>query len=250
MLRRRPLLAAVLLALLTALAGASQVPFGNFLDPVPNLALPPFLDRAPQLGDRWTYNAPAPSWIEQSEVEITALEPWGDGWRYLVETRSIAIGVAESEWFFLADGRVLQGDEWTDGALSFDVSEPSVVVGRSPLRARREKLRRSGVMLPLTLGLPIEHRGRTRTRAVEGSPPWPSAVWELEARWRAASYCRIEAFPGLPTLEATTRREALVAWYDDGLGLVAWQRSTSKGCAMSPHARVLHAATVGGVTVP
>ena len=46
------------------------------------------------------------------------------------------------------------------------------------------------------------------------------------------------------------RREQLTAWYDDALGLVAWQRSTSKGCGPGLVERVLLSAEVGGVAFP
>jgi hypothetical protein len=250
--RERLLRAVLLLALPCALLGASQVPFGGLLDPVANLALPPFVDRVPELGDRWTYNAPAPSWSELTEVEVTALEPWGEGWRYRVETRSIAMGVAESEWFILPDGQVLQGDQWTDGVLSFDVAEPSVVVERTLRPGRRGKLRRDGVWewAGTTLGLPIRHRGRIRASDVEASELWPSPALEVDVAWRSSSYCRVPWGLGLWTLAEASRREELKGWYDPQLGLVAWVRATVKGCATEPHERVLVSADVGGIVVP
>jgi hypothetical protein len=246
-----------LVLLLVSSPALAQVASFTFSDPVPKLQLPPFVDRVPELGDRWVYSTPVPSWQNLETVEVIALEPWGEGWRYLVETSSIARSEV-SEWFFRPDGTVLHGDEWRGGALAFDAPRPSVVIRDGA--KRRQAVRRSGMWDPhagstLTWKwdtgseLRVRHLARLRvTRDPDaGGGPWPAPALRFDLAVRSRSYCKVSSSAWYSELVRAVRRERLVAWYDDELGLVGAERSMSDGCAHAAVERVLLSAEVGGV---
>jgi len=243
--------------LLTASRVAAQVSF-TVLDPVPAPAPPPFVGRVPELGDRWVYSTPVPSWEQLETVEVIGLERWGDGWRALVETRSIP-RTDLTEWFFRPSGAVLHGDEWRDGVLAFDVAKPRLLVPAGS--KRKQGIRRSGVWDPRAGSpttwkpgtgseLPVRHRGRLRLGPVlPGAGPWPGAALQLELNVRSRSYCKLTESPFYSELVQARRRDQLLAWYDDTLGLVGWQREAT-GCGHGTVERVLLSAEVGGVAFP
>lgn len=152
-------------AILCALALAPPAP--ALADPA---YLPPFLDRAPALGDRWLYaaydffgNHAGHVMVEAVEVEETA-----EGWRYLVEDQlellpeiaSAAVQpVHRNEWFF--DGRsTWRGDRWADGVLSVDL--------RKPLRVLWGRSRFGHIGWPK----PVKRRGRiSQLPSLPGSDP-------------------------------------------------------------------------------
>jgi hypothetical protein len=74
----RSLAAAILCASVLALAAPALA------DPA---YLPPFLERAPALGDRWVYAAYSflEDLVGQVTVEVVEVEETAGGWRYLVE---------------------------------------------------------------------------------------------------------------------------------------------------------------------
>jgi len=241
---------ALAMGVLVLLAGAQSLAFPQLGDRVPSLALPPYLDRVPLLGDRWEYNAIPPSWSERVEVEVTDVEPLGEGARYLVTTRSLPGGQQTTEWFFLPDGQILHGDEWTDGVLTFDAGEPSVVVARRPTNRFRQKLRRSGTWhSELGPELLVEHRGRLRLTAIVASQQFRSFVSIYELATRSESFCNVSS-PLSSAYVSTDRREQIAASYSTKLGLVGWERREIRGCRFAPATRVLQSAQAGGITYP
>ena len=103
--------------------------------------LPPFVDRAPALGDRWAYAAydVLGAQVGSVTVEVVEVEETADGWRYLVEDQleflpgdpSAAVQpVLRNEWFRGADGSIWRGDLWVDGELAVDLPKPLLVVRR------------------------------------------------------------------------------------------------------------------------
>jgi hypothetical protein len=251
----------VVAALALGLAGAPA--FGQTIafpriDPVPKPLLPVLLDRAPEPGDRWVYSTPVPSGSYRETVEVTAREAWGGGWRYRVETSAIA-GAIETEWFVTPDGSVWLGAEWQNGALAVEPSKPTRVIraGR-----KRNGLRRRTVWDPFAgstivwlpgtgSALRIRHRGRVHVG--EKVPPagdlWAGPTLGVRLATRSRAYCKDQIPPIASQLLPDRRREELLAWYDETLGLVAWQRTASEGCGW-PALRVLLSAEVGGATYP
>jgi hypothetical protein len=109
--------------------------------------LPPFLDRVPEVGDRWVY-AGDRGWTWPGEpidpvgtlvVEIVEVDRGLDPARYVVEDRfeSAMAGSAPGpsravEWFLGSDRSIFRGDEWLDGELRIDLRKPLLVLAELP----------------------------------------------------------------------------------------------------------------------
>jgi hypothetical protein len=117
-----------------------------FADPA---YLPPFLDRAPAVGDRWVYEAkPRLPYFERGLQIVEVVEASDDagGWRYVVEDHveypppaPPEPRVVRTEWFLRADGSIWRGDAWVGGDLSIDLEKPLPVIRRLPDPGKRTR---------------------------------------------------------------------------------------------------------------
>jgi hypothetical protein len=171
--------------------------------------LPPFLDRAPSLGDRWVYAAYdfLGNHSGYVTVEVVEVEETADGWRYLVDDQLeflpelAAAGVQpvrRNEWFCGADGATARGDVWVDGVLSVDLRKPLVVIRELPLSVLER--RRFG---HLGWPKPVKRRG------------WISPAW-----WHLSPGSRL-LYPVQIRLADRTQ-PTLLAKYDPVLGKFDW----------------------------
>jgi hypothetical protein len=116
---------AAVLALVAALAGAAP----SFAHPS---YLPPFLDRAPEVGDRWLYFGEAlkASW----RIEVLEVSEEDGGWRVLVEDQidpGFVVPVQRVEWMLRADGSIWREKSWWQGEPS-GTRKPLLVVAELP----------------------------------------------------------------------------------------------------------------------
>jgi hypothetical protein len=143
--------------------------------------LPPFLDRAPAVGDRWVYAAFGFGGVDFGSVTVEVVEvtETADGWRYLVEdqleflptTPSAEVQpVLRTEWFYRADGSIWRGDVWVDGELSVDLRKPLLVFRQLPTLFEPRRLGHLGWPKP------VKRRGWI-SRRIPGARLLPS--WQL-----------------------------------------------------------------------
>lgn len=190
--------------------------------------LPPFLDRAPEVGDRWGYapevfGTPFGGGIVIEVVEKSFV---GDGWHFVVaDTWEFPFPVVElppvvwTEWFFRSDGSIWRGDIWVDGELSLDLTAPLLVIRELPRVGKRRPFGHLGWPKP------VERRGWIRLASVDLVGPAQSPRSSYEVRLGDRTH------------------HTVVAVYDPALGRVAWTDRFGFD-------RTLVSATLGGVPYP
>jgi hypothetical protein len=180
--------------------------------------LPPFLDRAPEVGDRWLYASEAITASWGVEVVEVSAEP--GGWRYVIEEHfDPGLGVPEArvEWQLRNDGSIWRGQTLWRGEL-YGPRKPLLVVAALPTSAlERVRFGHVGWRGGKRRGwIGLQPRG-----SVYGSPPLLPLWFRLGDR-------------GRPTLTVT---------YDPDLGRVHW--TDRHGVDWE-----LVSAVVGGVAYP
>lgn len=91
--------------------------------------LPPFLDRVPEVGDRWLYQSEEIEAFWRVEVIEVSEEP--DGWRCVVESQVDPAPALRVEWLLRDDGSIGRGDDWWRGE-HFERKKPLLVIAAPP----------------------------------------------------------------------------------------------------------------------